>query len=131
MTDDREVREKADGHDPSQENPPPAAPGAGEGEDPAPAAPQDVDGESPASAVPRGGEGEDSASGTPRGGEGPVPAAPRGIDGESRVVAERSGADTSFPERPLLADPDDARAPEGADEKSGEGVPEPKVGPTS
>ncbi|MER5426269.1 hypothetical protein [Streptosporangium roseum] len=126
MTDDREVREKADGHDPSQETPPPAAPQGGEGEDPAPAAPQDVGGESPA-----GGEGEDSASGTPQGGEGPVPAAPRGIDGESRVVAERSGADTSFPERPLLADPDDARAPAGADEKSGEGVPEPKVGPTS
>ncbi|MEV4250176.1 hypothetical protein AB0J63_43080 [Streptosporangium canum] len=60
-----------------------------------------------------------------------MPAAPRGADGESRVVAERSGADTSFPERPLLADPDDARDPAEADEESGEGVPEPKVGPTS
>ncbi|MEU4538900.1 hypothetical protein AB0G15_29020 [Streptosporangium sp. NPDC023825] len=48
------------------------------------------------------------------------PAGPRGADGESRVVAERSGSDTAFPERPLLADPDDARrtpeeeSPEGA-----------------
>ncbi|MEU8385918.1 hypothetical protein [Streptosporangium sp. NPDC048865] len=93
------------------------------------------------------------------------PAGPRGIDGESRVVAERSGADTTFPERPLLADPDDARrtpeeeTPEGAsharaeaeaeadagddgpgdaegsaDEEggtSGNGTPEPEVGPAS
>ncbi|MFB9676544.1 hypothetical protein [Streptosporangium vulgare] len=50
----------------------------------------------------------------------PPPAGPRGVDGETRVVAERSGSDTTFPERPLLADPDDARrtpeeeSPEGA-----------------
>ncbi|WP_344918865.1 hypothetical protein [Streptosporangium oxazolinicum] len=101
----------------------------------------------------------------------PPPAGPRGVDGETRVVAERSGSDTTFPERPLLADPDDARrtpeeeSPEGAgeaktqaeadgatgteagedggtdgtaegDEESGEdtsgnGTPEPEVGPAS
>ncbi|MGJ6964352.1 hypothetical protein ACSDR0_20805 [Streptosporangium sp. G11] len=90
----------------------------------------------------------------------PPPASPRGVDGETRVVAERSGADTTFPERPLLADPDDARrAPEeerpegvsqaeaeagiedggdGAEEGEGEtkdtsgnGTPEPEVGPAS
>ncbi|MFF5112222.1 hypothetical protein [Streptosporangium sp. NPDC000509] len=89
----------------------------------------------------------------------PPPAGPRGIDGESRVVAERSGADTTFPERPLLADPDDARRtpeeerPEGVSEAkaeaeteneadgeiagdegedtSGDGAPEPEVGPAS
>jgi hypothetical protein len=98
----------------------------------------------------------------------PPPASPRGVDGETRVVAERSGADTTFPERPLLADPDDARrAPEeerpegvshaeaeaGTDtedtedigdteggveegegerkDTSGNGTPEPEVGPAS
>ncbi|MFF3437487.1 hypothetical protein [Streptosporangium sp. NPDC002721] len=91
----------------------------------------------------------------------PPPAGPRGVDGETRVVAERSGSDTTFPERPLLADPDDARrtpeeeSPEGAghaeeeaeaeagagdgaedveeSEKgtSGNGTPEPEVGPAS
>ncbi|GAA3426076.1 hypothetical protein GCM10018953_32590 [Streptosporangium nondiastaticum] len=41
------------------------------------------------------------------------PPAPRGIDGESRVVAERSGADATFPDRPLPADlpPDDLGGP--------------------
>ncbi|WP_433256474.1 hypothetical protein ACQPYK_17560 [Streptosporangium sp. CA-135522] len=68
--------------------------------------------------------------------ESPPPAAPRGVDGESRVVAERSGADTSFPERPLLADPDDARSSAGTDsaatgEESGKRAPEPEVGPAS
>lgn len=110
----------------------------------------------------------------------PPPAGPRGVDGETRVVAERSGSDTTFPARPLLADPDDARrvpgeeslegasdaeakaeADAGADEEtdteagaentrdaggagdeaegsagegedtSGEGTPEPEVGPAS
>ncbi|MEU7986331.1 hypothetical protein AB0B56_15820 [Streptosporangium canum] len=116
MTDDREVREQAGGHDPSQEDPASAAPRGADEEEPAPAAPQD---------------GEGAAPEAPQGGEGPVPAAPRGADGESRVVAERSGADTSFPDRPLLADPDDARDPAGGGEESGEGVPQPKVGPTS
>ncbi|WP_371785291.1 hypothetical protein [Streptosporangium subroseum] len=69
-----------------------------------------------------------------------MPPAPRGIDGESRVVAERSGADTSFPERPLLADPDnerrstyadgDGRSDDG-DEASEKRAPEPEVGPAS
>ncbi len=68
--------------------------------------------------------------------QAPPPAGPRGADGETRVVAERSGSDTTFPERPLLADPDDARrtpeeeSPEGAsqaaaddaDDKVGDGV---------
>ncbi|WP_031170383.1 hypothetical protein [Streptosporangium roseum] len=118
MTDDHEVSEKAGGHDPSQE-------------DPASTVPRGADGEDPAQAAPQGGQGEGSAPAAPQGEKGPVPAAPRGVDGESRVVAERSGADTSFPERPLLADPDDARDSAGADEESGKGVPEPKVGPTS
>ncbi|WP_436757688.1 hypothetical protein [Streptosporangium sp. V21-05] len=96
----------------------------------------------------------------------PPPAGPRGVDGETRVVAERSGSDTTFPERPLLADPDDARrtpeeeSPEGAtdagtddgdgdgdgedtggsgneaegdagEDTSGDGTPEPEVGPAS
>ncbi|MEV4383943.1 hypothetical protein, partial [Streptosporangium sp. NPDC049644] len=52
--------------------------------------------------------------------EGLPPAGPRGADGESRVVAERSGADTTFPERPLLADPDDVRRTPG--EEGSEGV---------
>ncbi|MEV6861938.1 hypothetical protein AB0M44_13175 [Streptosporangium subroseum] len=71
-----------------------------------------------------------------------MPPAPRGIDGESRVVAERSGADTSFPERPLLADPDNERRSThagdgsgdgggGGDEASGKRAPEPEVGPAS
>ncbi|WP_440071611.1 hypothetical protein [Streptosporangium sp. OZ121] len=72
-------------------------------------------------------------------GQDPPPAGPRGADGETRVVAERSGSDTTFPERPLLADPDDARrtpeeeSPEGAsqaeaaaddkaDDKAGDGA---------
>ncbi|MET8338472.1 hypothetical protein ABZV14_39240 [Streptosporangium canum] len=76
-------------------------------------------------------EASEKAGGHDPSQEDPASAAPRGADGESRVVAERSGADTSFPERPLLADPDDARAPARGDEESGEGVPQPKVGPTS
>ncbi|MEU6740015.1 hypothetical protein [Streptosporangium sandarakinum] len=76
------------------------------------------------------------------------PPAPRGIDGESRVVAERSGADTTFPERPLPADllPDDpgdlvggpapgagerAVAGRGSGEGSGGRAPEPEMGPAS
>ncbi|GAB2460276.1 MULTISPECIES: hypothetical protein [Streptosporangium] len=72
------------------------------------------------------------------------PPAPRGIDGESRVVAERSGADATFPDRPLPADlpPDDlgdlvgGPAPatgERADggEGSGKRAPEPEMGPAS
>lgn len=56
----------------------------------------------------------------------PPPAGPRGVDGETRVVAERSGSDTTFPARPLLADPDDARrtpqeeSPEGASDAKAE-----------
>ncbi|AWS44727.1 hypothetical protein [Streptosporangium sp. 'caverna'] len=70
--------------------------------------------------------------------EDSMPPAPRGIDGESRVVAERSGADTSFPERPLLADPDNERRStaengdgNGGDEASEKRAPEPEVGPAS
>ncbi|MDP9841998.1 hypothetical protein [Streptosporangium lutulentum] len=70
--------------------------------------------------------------------EDPLPPAPRGADGESRVVAERSGADTSFPERPLLADPDNERRSKAGDgevgdgdETSGKRTPEPEVGPAS
>lgn len=75
------------------------------------------------------------------------PASPRGADGESRVVAERSGSDTDFPDRPLLADPDDARRAPGEERaedvgqakaeaakeerKDGSGSPEPEVGPAS
>ena len=73
--------------------------------------------------------------------EDSMPPAPRGIDGESRVVAERSGADTSFPERPLLADPDNGAVPRtrttaaeteaAEDEASRKRAPEPEVGPAS
>jgi hypothetical protein len=73
--------------------------------------------------------------------EDSMPPAPRGIDGESRVVAERSGADTSFPKRPLLADPDNERRSPyaddgrgdggGGEEASGKRAPEPEVGPAS
>ncbi|GAA2868387.1 hypothetical protein GCM10010517_28140 [Streptosporangium fragile] len=38
----------------------------------------------------------------------PPSSGPRDVDTETRVVAERSGSDTSFPERPLPADPEDA-----------------------
>ncbi len=78
-----------------------------------------------------------SPSGGPQGaGENPEPPAPRGADGESRVVAERSGADTSFPARPLPADPVDvvpAAVPGSAatDREAGDGTPEPQVGPAS
>ncbi|GAA0822683.1 hypothetical protein ACFQVD_05485 [Streptosporangium amethystogenes subsp. fukuiense] len=83
--------------------------------------------------------------------EGLPPAGPRGADGESRIVAERSGADTTFPERPLLADPDDVRRTPGeegsagasqaergvedakdeVEGRDGSGSPEPEVGPVS
>ncbi|GAA3068528.1 hypothetical protein [Streptosporangium carneum] len=68
--------------------------------------------------------------------EGAKPPAPRGVDGESRVVAERSGADTSFPDRPLSADPVDvnpADAPDSGavDPDAGQGAPKPEVGPAS
>ncbi|MFF5206078.1 hypothetical protein [Streptosporangium sp. NPDC000396] len=65
--------------------------------------------------------------------EKPVATTPRGTGGESRVVAERSGADTSFPERPILADPPEAEArrTERMDEEPGEGEPEPEMGPAS
>ncbi|MDP9862316.1 MULTISPECIES: hypothetical protein [Streptosporangium] len=129
MTDDHEVEvsEKAAGGVPPQES--------------AVSADTRVDDENSvtAEAGRMGGEGPAPAEGD--GGGDPAPAAPRGIDGESRVVAERSGADTSFPERPLLADPDDARRPPGggeepgpavgAGEKSGGRAPEPEVGPAS
>ncbi|GGQ09316.1 hypothetical protein [Streptosporangium pseudovulgare] len=78
------------------------------------------------------------------------PPAPRGIDGESRVVAERSAADTTFPDRPLLADlpsddpgdlldgaapgPGPGPGPEegmGAGEGAGKRTPEPEMGPAS
>ncbi|MFF0309590.1 hypothetical protein ACFYSC_19360 [Streptosporangium sp. NPDC004379] len=74
------------------------------------------------------------------------PPAPRGIDGESRVVAERSGADTTFPDRPLPADlladdlgdliddlaPDaGAASGEGSGEATGERAPQPEMGPAS
>jgi hypothetical protein len=71
--------------------------------------------------------------------EDPLPPAPRGAEGESRVVAERSGADSSFPERPLLADLDEEHRSKEAndggggdgDETPGKRVPEPEAGPTS
>ncbi|MBB2910192.1 DNA replication initiation complex subunit (GINS family) [Streptosporangium becharense] len=71
------------------------------------------------------------------------PAGPRGVDGETRVVAERSGADTSFPERPLPADPEDARrtpdeeragaagTADQATEGEESGTAQPEVGPAS
>ncbi|MER6173813.1 hypothetical protein [Streptosporangium sp. NPDC001681] len=69
------------------------------------------------------------------------PAGPRGADGETRIVAERSGADTTFPERPLLADPDDVHRTPGEEGSKGasqaeqgrdrSGFPEPEVGPAS
>ncbi|GAA3042466.1 hypothetical protein [Streptosporangium longisporum] len=71
--------------------------------------------------VPQGTPGADASD------QAPPPAGPRGADGESRVVAERSGSDTTFPARPLLADPDDARrvpgedGPEIEDDSAGEG----------
>ncbi|MFI6509232.1 hypothetical protein ACIBCT_16625 [Streptosporangium sp. NPDC050855] len=71
--------------------------------------------------VPQGTPGSDASE------QAQPPAGPRGADGESRVVAERSGSDTTFPARPLLADPDDARrvpgedGPEIEDDSAGEG----------
>ncbi|MFB9878009.1 hypothetical protein ACFFMN_08695 [Planobispora siamensis] len=60
-----------------------------------------------------------------------LPPAPDGLEGETRTVAARSGSDTSFPERPIPADPVEA-SPE--DQKAGhdEGrTPEPDMGPSS
>ncbi|MFC4061229.1 hypothetical protein ACFOWE_23260 [Planomonospora corallina] len=62
------------------------------------------------------------------------PIAPDAAVGESRTVAERSGADTDFPARPIPADPvtpsPPLESPEGEDEERS-GTPAPDMGPSS
>ncbi|MBG0830694.1 hypothetical protein HS041_23315 [Planomonospora sp. ID67723] len=68
--------------------------------------------------------------GPPQGSGDAPPAVPDADVGESRTVAERSGADTAFPGRPLPADPVEPSPPEG-DSGDGSRAPEPDMGPSS
>ncbi|GAA3138678.1 hypothetical protein GCM10010466_32050 [Planomonospora alba] len=58
------------------------------------------------------------------------PTAPDAAVGETRTVAERSGADTTFPDRPIPADPVVPSPPEEEGEE-GTRAPEPDMGPSS